>query len=221
MSREQKKGLGVPRSKAAGRSTSSAGFAEPTRPPSRKRILHNTRDIARAAYIKGYAAGQDERWIPVGEKLPELDGKYWVWQREGFDAHWKGGRWIDVIPTALGPCNVGGMLLRTQERKEVRPTHWTPLPKPPMAPHEQLKPKTMNDTSNDNQSTEDGGAVGKPAVRRSLFRRLNWTGFGFIMATSALAAATNDIVHGLPGWAFVWSLALPVAAFFLIEGRER
>ena len=88
-------------------------------------------------------------------------------------------------------------------------------------PTSQTQLETMSDTPNGKQSTEDGGAVGKPAVRRSLFRRLNWTGFGFIMATSALAAATNDNVHGFPGWAFVWSLALPVAAFFLIEGRER
>lgn len=33
-----------------------------------------------------------------------------------------------------------------------------------MAPHEQLNSKTMSDTINDKQSTEDGGAVGKPAV---------------------------------------------------------
>lgn len=33
-----------------------------------------------------------------------------------------------------------------------------------MAPHEQLNSKTMSDTSNDKQSTEDGGAAGKPAV---------------------------------------------------------
>lgn len=40
-----------------------------------------------------------------------------------------------------------------------------------MAPQRQLKTKTMSDTINDKQSTEDGGAVGKPAVMdRSFFR---------------------------------------------------
>lgn len=90
-----------------------------------------------------------------------------------------------------------------------------------MAPLHQHTNNAMSNDQNDKKSTESGVAIGKPAVRRSLFRRLNWSGFGFIMVTSALAAATNDTVHGLPGWAFVWSLALPVAAFFLIEGRER
>ena len=36
-----------------------------------------------------------------------------------------------------------------------------------MAQLPQLKTKTMNDTINDTLSTEDGGAVGKPAVVRS------------------------------------------------------
>ena len=40
-----------------------------------------------------------------------------------------------------------------------------------MTPLPQLKTKTMSDTINDKQSTEDGGAVGKPAVmRRSLLQ---------------------------------------------------
>lgn len=47
-----------------------------------------------------------------------------------------------------------------------------------MAPHEQLKTKTMNDTINDEQSTEDGGAVGKPAVMGSPFHGSNFTSVG-------------------------------------------
>lgn len=38
-----------------------------------------------------------------------------------------------------------------------------------MAPHEQLNSKTMSDTINDKLSTEDSGAVGKPAVGGSAF----------------------------------------------------
>lgn len=39
-----------------------------------------------------------------------------------------------------------------------------------MAPQRQPKLETMNDTINDKRSTEDGGAVGKPAVRRRASR---------------------------------------------------
>ena len=51
----------------------------------------------------------------------------------------------------------------------------------------------MNTTSTDKLSAEDGGAIVNRVVRRSLFHRLNWSGF--------------------------WVVA--VAGFFLIEGRER
>jgi hypothetical protein len=66
----------------------------------------------------------------------------------------------------------------------------------------------MNDTINDKQSNGDGGAVGKPAVRRSLFRRLNWIGFVACV--------------GLSLWAEVWwPIGLFVSAYVLIEGRHR
>lgn len=96
-----------------------------------------------------------------------------------------------------------------------------------MAPQRQLNSKAMSDTINDKQSTEDGGADGKPAVRRSLFHRLNWSGFWVIAVLSLLAALANENLAMAKGMEYVaavgivWSLGLAVAAFFLIEGRER
>lgn len=96
-----------------------------------------------------------------------------------------------------------------------------------MAPLHKLQLETMSDTINDKQSTEDGGAVGKPAVRRSLFHRLNWSGFWVVAVLSLLAALSNDnlrLASGLEYWALVgllWLFGLAVATFFLIEGRER
>jgi hypothetical protein len=85
----------------------------------------------------------------------------------------------------------------------------------------------MNDTINNKQSTEDGGAVGKPAVRRSLFHRLNWSGFWVIAVLSLLAALANENLAMAKGMEYVaavgivWAFGLAVAGFFLIEGRER
>ena len=97
----------------------------------------------------------------------------------------------------------------------------------PSAPLEQTQFETMNDTINDKQSTEDGGAVGKPAVRRSLFHRLNWSGFWVIAVLSLLAALANENLQMVRGMEYVaavgivWAFGLAVAGFFLIEGRER
>lgn len=96
-----------------------------------------------------------------------------------------------------------------------------------MAPLHQHKNNAMSNESNDKQSTESGGADGKPAVRRSLFHRLNWSGFGLVGVLSLLAALGNDnlrLASGLEYWALVgllWLFGLAVATFFLIEGRER
>lgn len=85
----------------------------------------------------------------------------------------------------------------------------------------------MSNESNDNVSTENCGAIGKPAVRRSLFHRLNWSGFWVIAVLSLLAALANDNLRLARGMEYVaavgivWAFGLAVAAFFLIEGRER
>lgn len=65
-----------------------------------------------------------------------------------------------------------------------------------MAPLPQLNSKTMNDTINDKPSTEDGGAVGKPAVMASASIRIRCKVCGWI--------STGRVPHGGDG-----SLRLP------------
>ena len=55
-----------------------------------------------------------------------------------------------------------------------------------MAPLHQTQFETMNDTINDKQSTEDGGAVGKPAV-------MQW-----VACSDALPPASGDGKYGNP-----------------------
>ena len=96
-----------------------------------------------------------------------------------------------------------------------------------MAPLPPTQIETMNTNSTDSLSAEDGGAIDNRAVRRSLFHRLNWSGFCVVSILSLLAALSNDnlrLASGFEYWALVgllWLFGLAVATFFLIEGRER
>jgi hypothetical protein len=49
----------------------------------------------------------------------------------------------------------------------------------------------MNDTINDNQSTEDGGAVGKPAVTRRVLLRV---GMRVVVKASGLEATVHQVM---------------------------
>jgi hypothetical protein len=96
-----------------------------------------------------------------------------------------------------------------------------------MAPLHQHQNNAMINDQNDKQSTEECGDIGKPAVRRSLFHRLNWPGFWVVAVLSLLAALSNDnlrLASGLEYWALVgllWLFGVAIATWVLIEGRER
>lgn len=104
MSKQNKKCVGVPRPKAPGRSTAAAGFAEPTRPPSRKRTLRPLKRgaICRMEALSGFSyhwTGMYARVLrcrkstytksklsvdfqPIGWSLP--GGNYKEWDRAWF-----------------------------------------------------------------------------------------------------------------------------------------
>jgi hypothetical protein len=62
--------------------------------------------------------------------------------------------------------------------------------------------------------------------KKSLFKRLNWSGFVLFMTLTLLAALSNKnmLIHS--GWDYVivvmilWPISLPIGLFFLIEGRD-
>jgi len=41
--------------------------------------IYGTRDIARAAFVKGYKHGQQDRWIPLSERYPERGSRFVLW----------------------------------------------------------------------------------------------------------------------------------------------
>lgn len=73
----------------------------------------------RAAYLKGYAAGQQDRWIPVSERLPE--GYQWVLV------------YSDTGDIGDFPFDIGRIISREWKCLgwDYPVTHWTPLPTPP------------------------------------------------------------------------------------------
>lgn len=93
---------------------------------------HET-ELRRAAFIKGYKQGHQDRWIPITEQIP--DGNVWLsgyayndpanedfWQKPGY-YH-------------------GGILHANDEFDPwdgYPPTHWMPAPAPP-SPHNHEQP---------------------------------------------------------------------------------
>jgi len=56
---------------------------------------------------------------------------------------------------------------------------------------------------------------------RNYLRKLNWSGFIFVMMVCALGAAGNRNIDTFGQWAFLMLIfGLPISMWFLIEGRE-
>ena len=49
-------------------------------------LVQDQRRLERAAYLKGYAAGQEDRWKSVDERLPELNLDVFFWANGTW--HW-------------------------------------------------------------------------------------------------------------------------------------
>ena len=85
--------------------------------------IYGTRDIARAAFVKGYKHGQQDRWIPVSERLPE-EGKYEMSEMVLCQTHKEG---IAVLSYSYRYKQWRAW--NGDEWPEA--THWQPLPSPP------------------------------------------------------------------------------------------
>ena len=95
-------------------------------------ILH---DYEAKMYHEGWLAGEANlaaeykhiqwiKWIPVEERLPEEDGRYWCCDDDGGqeELKWKGGHWYGLLDP--DPYPIEGI------------THWMPLPIPPQGKEE-------------------------------------------------------------------------------------
>lgn len=81
------------------------------------------RNELNAAYAKGYAAGQADRWISVSKRLPEDETTVLVSCQFGYvgPGHIDGGAWL---LHGIGEPDTGDDPI----------THWMPLPEPPTNP---------------------------------------------------------------------------------------
>lgn len=103
--------------------------------------VYNTRDIARAGFVKGYAAGQAAQWVPVEERLPEPMVSVLVRQQYDADAfiasirttkYGKSSKpyWYAQLPDA-GSVDGDGCWDGEVDEAFAKVTHWMPIPPPP------------------------------------------------------------------------------------------